>query len=328
MAYSTFVHFKSTDSGAPALATTNGSGITWLDWILVTKGGWTKQFSGTNKAVYKMPGGNGRVVRAVHDSAVSGSTGKMTMRAAASATDVDTLVQPFPLVATVADTNAVWVIVASAAYEGIVTESYISVMMARAANTWTLWNFFGDAVPPAAGDTNNTVLRFQNNMANTSGLACQSAPGAGMTLGGSSSPLFSAYATYDGANLATLLNTLNPGGTGFLGNCTGCVNPEPISNRVPFNEISLGDTYNNAATSGSTVGFDATHGAARRLVIPNIWQGQTSGFPSGWSQLDTFQDTAYNASASFTVFSGGSDMTSAGSGMVYMETTNTWTLQP
>ena len=164
MAYSTFVHFKSTDSGAPALATTNGSGNTWLDWILVTKGGWTKIFSGTNISVYQMPGGSGRVIRAVHDSTVSGSTGKMTVRAAASASGASTLVQPFPLVATIADANSTWPIVAAAAYEGVVTESFVSIMMARAATTWTLWMFFGDAVPPAAGDTNNTVIRVQNGM--------------------------------------------------------------------------------------------------------------------------------------------------------------------
>lgn len=321
MAYSTFVHFKSTDSGAPTLATTNGSGITWLDWILVTKGGWTKIYSGSNKAVYQMPGGNGRVIRAVHDSSVSGTTGKMTVRGAASASGVDTLSQPFPLVATVGDTNCTWPIVASAAYEGIVTEAFVSIMMARASNTWTLWMFFGDAVPVAAGDTNNTVIRFMNNTANTGGLGCQNSPPSNVTLN-SVTPIFSAYATYDGATLATILNTYNPGGQNFLGYCLNYPNPEPISNRVPFNEISLGDLYTN-----STGTWDSTHGAARRLVIPNMWQGLTNGFPSGWSQLDTFQDTAYNASASFTTFSGQSDMTAATSGMVYLETTNTWALQ-
>jgi hypothetical protein len=319
MAYSTFVHFKSTDSGAPALATTNGSGITWLDWILVTKGGWSKPFSGTNKAVYQMPGGNGRVIRAVHDSAISGSTGKMTVRGANSASAVDTLSQPFPLVATVADANSTWPIVASAAYEGIVTESFVSIMMARAANTWTLWQFFGDAVPVAAGDTNNTIIRVMNNAANTGGLACQNSPPSSVTLG-ATSPLCFAYATYDGATLAPVLNCFNPGVQNFLGYCLNYPNPEKISNRVPFNEISLGDLYTN-----STGTWDATNGAARRLVIPNMWQGLTSGFPTGFTQLDTLSDAPVTG-ASLTMFSGQSDMTNAASGMVYMQTTNDWAL--
>ena len=91
---------------------------------------------------------------------------------------------------------------------------------------------------------------------------------------------------------------------------------------MPFNEISLGDLY--TATTGT---FDSAHGAARRLVIPNMWQGQTSGFPTGYSQLDTFQDTAHFPSGSFTMFSGGADMTTGGQGMVYMQTTNDWALQ-
>ena len=321
MAFSTFVHFKSTDVGAPALATVNGSGITWLDWILVTKGGWAKIFSATNIGVYQQPGGAGRVIRAVHDSTVSGSTAKMTVRGAGSATGASTLVNPFPLPATIADANSTWSIVAGAAYEGIVTESSISVMVARAAGTWTLWNFFGDASPVAAGDPNGTVIRIMNNVSNTNGLGCQNSPVTGIVLG-SGSPLWSAYASYDGAILGTLCNSYNPGVQNFYGYSLTYINPEPISNRVPFNEIALSDLYTNSGTV-----FDSTHGAVRRLVIPNMWQGLTSGFPTGWSQLDTFQDTAYNAAASFTTFSGQSDMTLATSGMVYMETTNTWALQ-
>lgn len=300
------------------LATVNGSGVTWARWILVTKGGWTEIFTGTNSAIFQMPGGNGRVIRVVHDSAVSGSTAKMTVRAAASASGINTLVQPWPLVATIADANSTWSIVAGAAYQGIVTEEFVSVMVARAANTWTLWNFFGDAEPVAAGDTNNTVIRVMNNLTNTSGLACQNSPPSNITLG-SVSPLFFAYATYDGATLAPVLNCHNPGVQNVLGSCLSYTNPEKISNRVPFNEISLGDLYTN--NSGT---WNATNGAVRRLVIPNMWQGLTSGFPTGYSQLDTINGPV--GGSSLTMFSGLGDMTSASGGMVYMQTTNDWAL--
>ncbi len=322
MAYSTFVHFTSADSGAPVLAATNGSGITWLDWILVTKGGWTKIFSGTNSAIYQMPGGSGRVIRAVHDSAVSGSTGKMTVRGAGSASGINTISNPFPLVAGVSDVNSTWTIVAGMAYEGDVTESYVQIMANGSGTTWTLYDFFGDAVPVVAGDTNNTVIRVNNNASTANGFTgCISVPTATVSLSGV--PVWSAYATYDGATLAPIMGCFNPGGSTTLGNvgASTYLSPEPISGRVPFNEISLSDTYSTAGT------WSSTNGAVRRLVIPNAWQGLCSAFAAGWAQRDTFQDTAYNAAASFTVFAGASTPQGTNSGIFYLETTNTWALQ-
>lgn len=43
---------KSTDSGAPVCNGVIGQAIVLLDYVLVTRLGWTKVFSGTNKAVY------------------------------------------------------------------------------------------------------------------------------------------------------------------------------------------------------------------------------------------------------------------------------------
>ena len=53
-----FEFFKSTDAGAPVLTGQVGKMIAVLDWVLVTKGGWAKAFTGTNLAAYRSNTGN------------------------------------------------------------------------------------------------------------------------------------------------------------------------------------------------------------------------------------------------------------------------------
>lgn len=82
---------RSTDPGAPALSASAGQGITVLDFILVTKLGWTKEFTGTNQAAYRQAGGYRRYFRILDSSSTNTIvTGYETM------TDVSTGTEPFP----------------------------------------------------------------------------------------------------------------------------------------------------------------------------------------------------------------------------------------
>lgn len=85
-----------------------GSLITVLDAILVTGEGWTKTYSGTNKAVYTQASHNGFCIRVLDDGSVTGGAKEAVVRGAESATDVDTLVDPFPTVAQLANNGCVW----------------------------------------------------------------------------------------------------------------------------------------------------------------------------------------------------------------------------
>ena len=73
MAFGTSRIFTSLDAGAPVVHGAVGSLINVLDAVLVNgygstpSLGWTKEFSGTNKAVYRAPSGTRRYVR-VDDS--------------------------------------------------------------------------------------------------------------------------------------------------------------------------------------------------------------------------------------------------------------------
>lgn len=79
------------DVGAPTLSGTVGAMIPVLDHLLVTVGGWSKVYTGTNKAVYRAPAGNRFYLR-VDDA----GTATARMVAYESMSDVDTGTNPFP----------------------------------------------------------------------------------------------------------------------------------------------------------------------------------------------------------------------------------------
>lgn len=65
---------RSTDSGAPAINGVSGQLIVVLDYILVTRLGWTKEFTGTYKAVYRPSAGN-RLFYHIDNSTGNSGTG-------------------------------------------------------------------------------------------------------------------------------------------------------------------------------------------------------------------------------------------------------------
>lgn len=88
--------YRSTDAGAPTMNNSPGSLIAVLDWCLVSgapiSAGWTKEYSGTNKAVYKQGAGSNGFYLRVDDTTTyyASITGYETM------SDVDTGTKPFP----------------------------------------------------------------------------------------------------------------------------------------------------------------------------------------------------------------------------------------
>lgn len=96
--------YKSTDASAPVLSGAAGALLTVLDAVLVNgygakaAAGWTKPFSGTNKAVYQSSGVNGRCYRFVDDASTSAysSSRYAGVRGFGAMTDVDTGTDPFP----------------------------------------------------------------------------------------------------------------------------------------------------------------------------------------------------------------------------------------
>jgi len=76
-----------------------GSLITALDAILVTGEGWTKVFTGTNKAVYRAPSGNRLYLRVADDAGAAGGAKEAQITGYINMSDVDTGTGPFPTAA-------------------------------------------------------------------------------------------------------------------------------------------------------------------------------------------------------------------------------------
>jgi len=91
-----FTIYQSTDSSAPVLSGTSGSLISLLDAVLVNgygskaAAGWTKAFSGTNKAVYKTTVGITMYYRFLDDASGIGGAKESKLYPYETMSDVDT----------------------------------------------------------------------------------------------------------------------------------------------------------------------------------------------------------------------------------------------
>lgn len=102
-----FKYFTSADVGAPVLNPVAGSLTNVLDWVLDTSdatNGWEIVYTATNKRVYRSRYGIRDYFRI--DDTAGGGVG--LVRAYETMSDVDTGVDPFPLVAQVALANGKW----------------------------------------------------------------------------------------------------------------------------------------------------------------------------------------------------------------------------
>lgn len=154
--------YRSTDTGAPTLTNAAGSLIGVLDAVLVNgygskaAAGWTKAFSGTNKAAYR----NGASAQARSylrvDNSVSAST--MPVRGFHDMTDVDIGTGPFP---TSADApTCIWRVpdVSTARPWICVADARTLLYMVQATSSEWFVGYFGDGESVYTGDANFAVM--------------------------------------------------------------------------------------------------------------------------------------------------------------------------
>ena len=151
--------FDNTTPGVPAYTSAPGSLITLLDYLLVTVLGWTKPFSGTNKAVYKQPAStNGFYLRVVDTGSTKYSA---AVRGFETMTGVDTGAGAFPTVAQYAgDGPSVWKTeFSSNTLWRFITDGKIFYLGTRDTtyNVYVWWGF-GDFQSLITGDQYNTIL--------------------------------------------------------------------------------------------------------------------------------------------------------------------------
>lgn len=146
---------KSTDSGAAVLSGVAGQAIVFFDYVLVTRLGWTKAFSGTNKAVYR-PSSGRRLFYRVDDTG-SPSVNKFGISTYESMSNVNTGAGAsgvmYAYKSGSVDTTARQYIVVgdSAGFHLLVKPLYWDW------DRWE-WNYYGDFIPFFSSDAFNSVI--------------------------------------------------------------------------------------------------------------------------------------------------------------------------
>ena len=310
---------KSTDAGAPTLSGTNGAGCTVFDYILNTVAGLTIAYTGTNKRVYSMP--NGDVIRIVHDSAVTGQAYFLLVRAAESASAIDTIVDPYPTTGQVADgacvvrvstTNdatarAWWAVVDTSATTGCF---YFFADYNNGGYVSGSWWAGGTQISCMPTDNYAAVMYTRNSNSTSTGGGLNA---ANYFVGGiNTGTITHTYLkrSADGAVKSCLSGGTIVGGStssdtfGSITNGPAC--PSSVDGKIRQTAISMSDQYSQTATPGAGVEL-------MRLYLPRLFQplhgtNTYGSIPSG----TTWSDSSYGASAKFIFMRSGSSAGSHG----------------
>jgi len=188
--------YSSSDVGAPSLTGLAGTLINVLDGCLVNgygskaSVGWSKVFTGTNKAAYRASIGNRFYFRILDDNAYGSTDSSYTSYARIqgyeSMSDVDNGMKPFPtfaqfaspglVIAKTYDRNSVarpWYVIADEKF-------FIFVSVFDSA--WIISWAFGDFPSYVTNDSYNTLILAMPSLTRTNTISFNSTPAA--TLGG------------------------------------------------------------------------------------------------------------------------------------------------
>lgn len=303
----------SADVGAPSLSGTNGAGCTVFDYVLNTIGGLTITHTDTNKRNYALP--NGDILHCVHDSAVTGQQYLMTVRACESASAIDTLTDPYPTVAQVADNACVF---RTGTSTPATTVDWWAVL--DTSTTTGCFYFFADYNIGGyvsgswwAGGTQISCLPTDNYAAvmytrnSTSTSTNGEINAANYFVGGFGTGTINH--TYlkrsaDGAVKSCMSGGTPVGGStgaktfGTISGGPAC--PSPVDGKIRQTAISMTDNYSQTTTPG-------TGAEPMRLYLPRLFQplhgtSTYGSIPNG----TTWSDSSYGASAKFIFMRSGS----------------------
>ena len=314
-----FEYFTSADVGAPVLTGQVGKMITLLDWVLVTKGGWAKAFTGTNLAAYRSATGNRFYLR-VDDT----QTKFARMRGYRAMTAISTGTNIFPATAYAAAAN--WGAVKSIStdatarkYWGIRTNRFVMLYVESGDPTIdgaVLRNLFvfGDVPSLCETDSFNTVILGSDNP-HTLGFPHHYTPFSGQysSLASPVSGPFMAATPSGGLNTpVTVLNM--PYGQS---NVYGVADPNHLkSGRIQFQSITLLSAEVAAGASGPGIARAKLPNIHVGLgLLPNVHLADGGTFSIGSRNFKALQSNPNDPSAD-----GGA---SYASGYILLETSDT-----
>jgi hypothetical protein len=289
MATRTPTYYTGTITGAA------GTLITLLDTVLVTGEGWTKTYSGTNKAVYTQATGNGFCLRVLDDGSMAAGAKEAIVRGAESATDVDTLVDPFPTVAQVSDATCIWRKSNTAdgttrTYHCVADGNCFHLLIIFDGSTARDMYSFGDTEPHYSGDGYNTFIttRTVGNVNNNA--TCTTFSTATGLASGTATPIMWFARSADG-----LIKSdhgfwiINCGSMGYSGT-TDPDYPNTATNKLHFGIIDTQSCYSNTTAAIQS-------GAMLRGAVPHLLEPLLGSGTGVLAEGDTFSDSAYEATS-------------------------------
>lgn len=319
--------YRSTDSGAPVLNGTTGNGFvnllttclagTGTAYGSLPKKGWTLLFTGTNKCVLRTVDGVG-FLRVVHDGSGTGGFREALVRGAESATDVDTLIDPFPSLSEVTDANSVWrasdtVDTTARVWTLVADENWFILSVRNGTNSADTY-VFGKYSAIRSANSWNYVINVRGSANNAS--ESQAAQMFQSAYSGVSGPRLFAMRTVDGVSKAPRAAFITEGTSGTSSpGFAGTIGPKaPNDDGELF--ISPPQLWVNGA-AGSTLSNQQSAG-----FFPNLWSPLHNVNAGGTTVAygDTFNAAGYDPSAQFQFV--GAVANSAGK--VIVETTDTW----
>lgn len=276
--------------GAPYHTGVAGSRIPVFDFCLVTTLGWTKVYTGTNKAVYKQPAGTTEFYLRVDDSAAT----TVAIRGYETMSDVDTGTGAFPTTVQVAAPG----------------QSITASNSATSANR--AWKFYSNGKhfvmfitnTDAVDTTYSTHLILfgtpNTRKASSDPYCCHILAGTTPAVGALNSATANFYMPRAYAGLGTAVNAglFSLGANTFIGSGPTAI-PDPISLKLNIEPVWISDVA----------------AAAKRAHLPGLW---SIIHPVGTiNSMDTFNGEGTLAGRTFEVVR-------TGSAMYAMETSNTW----
>lgn len=318
----------SADSGAPSLTGQNGSMNNVLNYILVTRGGWTRTHhdSTTNQSVFRMPAGSQRSIWVAHDSTISGGAQVATVRGCDSATSFDyaSLIAPFPTVAQVTNGLSNWMASSSAdstvrAWRATVWESGV-VFAVQAGTTagygWTV-QWFQDPHVNNPTDTTATIIGNRRSNNNTNFGVVETAYDGnantdGFNVNSNAKNYF--YSSIDGSVSSSCARPINGSsfGIGQYTNAPGITSG--YLGRIVHTPVSV-SCFGTATVNAGAVAGSCQFSRCFIIGIRNPIHSNASGVTSD----DFFTDSAYSPGSVLRPLF----VSTNGSG-VLMEETNTW----
>jgi hypothetical protein len=296
-----------------------GSLITVLDAILVTGEGWTKPFTGTNGAHYQQAGGSGYQLF-VNDNAPGAAGAREAIwRGCESATAYGVLTDAFPTAALVTDANCVirksdTADATPRTYWAVADDRFIILVIQFGTSNRDCY-IFGDIEPTWTGDSYACIVNNRGTPSNTNN---NLAFGSGVTLDLTSvSNANIWFARTISGTLKVTRGTMMGIQSARIGNLSNYYPyPHPSTSKLHMRRLSARCNGNSTTTPNNE--------ASIRGAIPFFMEAICSGFVSALDDLDTFTDTAYDASSQFIIICAGSNMTSFNDSRYILQTAGTW----